>query len=82
MSVSYTAETDGRATNCRITDSSGSPELDDTTCRLIEQRFRFRPSQDRNGRPVRSRIVQDHYWETRDDPRVDEPPVRRRRILW
>lgn len=82
VSVIYAVEPDGRATNCQITRSSGSPELDATTCRLIEQRFRFRPSRDRNGRPVRSRIVQDHHWETRDEAPVHEPPVRRRRILW
>jgi len=82
VSVIYTVEADGRATHCAITDSSGSAELDAVTCRLIEQRFRFRPSRDRNGRPVRSRIVQDHYWETHDEAPVHEPPVRRRRILW
>ncbi|HEV7658370.1 MAG TPA: TonB family protein [Allosphingosinicella sp.] len=82
VSVIYTVEADGRATHCAITDSSGSPELDGTTCRLIEQRFRFRPSQDRSGRPIRSRIVQDHIWETHDEAPVHEPPVRRRRILW
>jgi periplasmic protein TonB len=79
VSVIYAVEPDGRATHCEITRSSGSPELDATTCRLIEQRFRFRPSQDRGGRPVRSRIVQDHYWETHDEAPVHEPPVRRRR---
>lgn len=82
VSVIYAVEPDGRATRCEITRSSGSAELDATTCRLIEQRFRFRPSRDRNGRPVRSRIVQDHVWETRDEAPVHEPPVRRRRILW
>jgi periplasmic protein TonB len=78
VSVIYTVETDGRATHCAITHSSGSAELDDTTCRLIEQRFRFRPSLDPFGRPVRSRIVQDHSWETHDEEPQDEPPVRRR----
>jgi protein TonB len=83
VSVIYAVEPDGRATNCEITRSSGNPELDSTTCRLIEQRFRFRPSRDRAGRPIRSRIVQDHYWETQDEAPIDEPPVRRRRrILW
>jgi periplasmic protein TonB len=81
VSVIYAVEPDGRATHCEITRSSGSRELDSTTCRLIEQRFRFRPSRDRAGRPIRSRIVQDHYWETRDEAPVHEPPVRRR-ILW
>jgi len=79
VSVIYAVETDGRATDCRITSSSGSDELDETTCRLIEQRFRFRPSRDRAGRPVRSRIVQDHYWETQDEEPEPEPPARRRR---
>jgi protein TonB len=80
VSVIYTVETDGRATNCRITNSSGNDILDDTTCRLIEQRFHFNPSHDRAGRPIRSRIVQDHYWETQDEEPEREPerPVRRR----
>lgn len=79
VSVIYTVETDGRATHCRITGSSGSPELDGTTCRLIEQRFRFAPSHDRAGRPVRSSIVQDHVWETRDEePRPERSAPRRR----
>ena len=78
VSVIYTVETDGSATHCRITHSSGSPELDEHTCRLIEERFRFRPSLDGAGRPVRSRIVQDHSWETQDEPASEEPPRRRR----
>lgn len=80
VAVIYTVETDGRATNCRITGSSGSAELDETTCRLIEQRFRFRPSMDRDGRPVRSRIVQDHVWEVADE--APTHTVRRRRRLF
>ena len=82
VSVIYTIEADGRATNCTITRSSGSQELDETTCRLIEQRFVFEPSRDRSGRPVRSRMVQDHIWEVQDvgpDPDEDRPPPRRRR---
>ncbi|MBB5714053.1 protein TonB [Sphingomonas aerophila] len=62
VSVRYYVEVDGRATGCRITHSSGSVALDETTCRLIEQRFRYRPSLDADGRPVRSIIVVDHEW--------------------
>lgn len=79
VSVIYTIEPDGSATNCRITRSSGSFALDTTTCRLIEQRFRFEPSRDRRGRPVRSRMVQDHYWETEDLPPDPEERPRLRR---
>jgi len=82
VSVIYTVETDGRATHCSITRSSGSSVLDETTCRLIEERFRFEPSRDRSGRPVRSRIVENHEWDVEDIPSrpEDDPPPRRRRF--
>jgi protein TonB len=82
VSVIYTIETDGRATHCAITRSSGSAELDETTCRLIEQRFVFEPSRDRYGQPVRARMVQDHEWDVEDvgpNPDDDDPPPPRRR---
>lgn len=68
VSVRYAVEVDGRVTRCRITRSSGNIELDNTTCRLIEQRFRYRPSLDASGRPVRSWMVVDHDWEVREEP--------------
>lgn len=68
VSVRYVVETSGRVTNCTVTRSSGSRLLDQTTCRLIEQRFMFDPSRDRFGRPIRSNIVEDHHWEVEDLP--------------
>jgi protein TonB len=62
VSVTFTVETNGRVTNCRVTRSSGVPELDSLTCRLMEQRFRFRPSTDRYGRPIRDEVDWDHEW--------------------
>lgn len=62
VSVTFTVETTGRVTNCRVTRSSGIPELDALTCRLMEQRFRFRPSTDRYGRPIRDEVDWDHDW--------------------
>ena len=41
----------------------GNDALDDTTCRLIEERFRFDPSRDPQGRPVESMVVENHSWE-------------------
>lgn len=52
VAVRYTVRTDGFVEDCRILRSSGHFELDDTTCRLIERRFRYRPALDRSGRPV------------------------------
>jgi protein TonB len=72
VSVRYAVEPDGRVTDCVVTRSSGSAELDDTTCRLIEQRFRYAPSRDRSGRPQRSFIVENHSWIVRDEPPEDE----------
>ena len=53
---------DGRVTSCRITRSSGNAQLDSLTCRLIEQRYRFRPSTDRYGRPIPDEADVDQDW--------------------
>jgi protein TonB len=62
VSVRYTVTTKGRATDCRVTRSSGNMDLDSTTCRLIEERFRYAPSRDASGNPVESEIVENHSW--------------------
>jgi protein TonB len=62
VSVRYVVTIGGRATECEVTRSSGSRQLDLLTCRLIEERFHFRPSLDRAGRPVTSMILQRHDW--------------------
>lgn len=48
----FTVGADGRASDCRIRQTSGHPDLDAITCRLIERRFRFEPARDRQGRAV------------------------------
>jgi protein TonB len=50
--VRYTVRPDGRVSGCTVTRSIGWPDLDAATCRLIEQRFRYRPATDPQGRPV------------------------------
>jgi periplasmic protein TonB len=47
---------------CTVTSSSGVPELDALTCRLIVQRFRYRPSTDRYGRPIADTVEGEHEW--------------------
>jgi protein TonB len=63
VGVRYLVDTDGRVLTCAITRSSGNAELDATTCRLIQQRFRFAPSRDGRGRPVRAYVVESHSWD-------------------
>ena len=58
-----TVQTNGRVTNCRVTRSSGVPELDGLTCRLIEQRFVYRPATDRTGRPVTDEVEIEWTWD-------------------
>jgi len=67
VGVRYLVEVDGRVSDCEITRSSGNAELDDTTCRLIVERFRFRPSLDERGRPVPAYIVENHEWVVRGE---------------
>ena len=78
VSVRYAVNIDGRVGNCQVTGSSGSAELDQITCALIEQRFRFVPSRDGRGRPVRSIIVETHSW-TIDRSEEEKVEARARR---
>lgn len=61
----FTVGTAGRVTSCTVTRSSGIPELDALTCRLIQQRFRYRPSTDRFGRPIVDEVEGEHDWVAR-----------------
>ncbi|KQT31745.1 energy transducer TonB [Sphingomonas sp. Leaf412] len=62
VSVRFLVWTDGRVRDCRVTGSSGNRELDDVTCRLIRQRFRYDPSRDAAGRPVPAWLLENHTW--------------------
>ena len=62
VGLSFRVEPSGLVSRCTITQSSGVPELDALTCRLIVQRFRYRPSTDRFGRPIGDTIDGEHEW--------------------
>ncbi|MFZ5741734.1 MAG: energy transducer TonB [Pseudomonadota bacterium] len=47
-----TVGTDGKVTDCQITRSSGSADLDDATCSNIRRRARFTPATDGDGNPT------------------------------
>ncbi|PCG08435.1 energy transducer TonB [Sphingomonas ginsenosidimutans] len=67
VSVKFLVWVDGRVRDCAVTRSSGNATLDATTCRLIEQRFRYRPSRDADGRAVPAWIVENHQWVIEPD---------------
>lgn len=62
LELTYRVNIDGRVSDCQVTQSSGIPALDARTCRLITERFRFRPSRNAAGRPVPSYIIESHGW--------------------
>jgi protein TonB len=58
----FTVEPNGRVGRCTVTRSSGVAELDALTCRLVQQRFVYRPSTDRYGRPIADEVDGEHDW--------------------
>lgn len=62
----------GRATDCKVTTSSESPLLDETTCTLMVANGRFTPPRDKKGKPVESRWSSSVRWKLETPP---PPPV-------
>lgn len=60
--VVMTVGTDGRAHDCRVRRASRDPQADAITCRLAEQRFRFKPATDSAGNPVTSTYGWQQRW--------------------
>ena len=65
VQFTFTVEPNGRVGRCTVTRSSGVPELDALTCRLVQERFVYRPSTDRYGRPVEDEVDGEHDWVAR-----------------
>ena len=58
----FTIQPGGRVSGCRVTRSSGDASLDATTCRLIEERFRFKPATNSAGEPIASQYGWRQSW--------------------
>jgi protein TonB len=67
LELTYLVNIDGRVSDCRVTRSSGLPALDAQTCRIITERFHFRPSRDASGRAVPAYIIERHGWDAAPD---------------
>lgn len=66
-----TVGTSGRATACRVTRTSGSRELDATTCRLIMERFKFKPARNAAGQAITAEIEYEQEWDAPPPPPPD-----------
>jgi TonB family protein len=62
--ATFTLDVDeaGQVSACRITGSSGSAMLDETTCRIARERARFQPARDRRGRAVPDQVSSRMHW--------------------
>lgn len=58
----FTIQANGRVSGCRVTRSSGDASLDATTCRLIEERFRFKPATNTAGDAITSQYGWRQSW--------------------
>jgi protein TonB len=65
--IAYDITADGRMANCRVTSSSGSSTLDETTCTLSMRRARFKPAQDAAGNPIASHGTRRIRWQIPKD---------------
>lgn len=53
---------DGKVTDCQVTSSSGSPDLDAATCDNLRRRARFTPGTDGDGNPTASSYSSRTRW--------------------
>jgi TonB family protein len=60
--IRYVVGQDGRVHDCAIAESSGTPLLDETSCKLFAQRARYKPAVGANGAPTEATIVQTVSW--------------------
>jgi protein TonB len=63
--IGFTVTTGGQVEGCRVERSSGYQVLDSATCRLVTERFRFRPARDAAGRAVAWTLRTDFTWVPR-----------------
>lgn len=66
---------DGIVRSCEITETSGSPDLDATTCTLIMRRARFQPAHDAGGNPVEGEWRSAVRWEIPVAPLSPPGPI-------
>ena len=57
----------GRVSACTITQTSGSAQLDETTCRIMRERAQFTPARDRRGHAVADHVESRLRWVLPED---------------
>lgn len=61
--IAWTISTEGRMTDCKVLQSSGTPALDEAACTAILKRGRAQPALDAAGKPVESFSTRRVRWQ-------------------
>jgi TonB family protein len=70
---SVRVSSNGRVEDCSIVSSSGYDDLDETTCKLVARRARFKPALDENGSEVVSYYSNSVRWTLGRDEASERP---------
>mgnify|MGYP001053941862 CR=1 FL=1 len=62
VEVTITASPKGKVTDCAVTQSSGSSDLDAATCPFFVRKMRFKPAIDATGEKVEQKVVKRMNW--------------------
>jgi protein TonB len=62
VTIRYRVETDGRVSRCNVLVSSGHSDLDSTTCRLVQERYRYSPARNAVDEPVEQSVTKLFEW--------------------
>ena len=65
IGVRYAIGPSGRVDRCEIIEGSGYADVDAMTCRIITERYRFRPARDPDGYAVTEVREEDYRWRVR-----------------
>ncbi len=65
IGVRYAIGPSGQVDKCEVIEGSGYSELDAMTCRIIMERYRFRPARDPDGYAVTEVREEDYRWRVR-----------------
>lgn len=74
--VGYSVKVDenGEATDCKVSEPSGYPALDQATCPMVMRSVAFQPQLDAKGKAIRSTYRGDWHWRLRK-PELSETEV-------
>lgn len=64
VTLLYQVGVNGSVDECRVIETSGVSSLETASCRAIEKRAKYKPAQDRDGKPMVSWEIRRIWWVT------------------